>query len=247
MSTNIINFNTATKSLNDAKFEADVLAKIHESSPSRWWMARRYSDQFETQQFDLIFLRDLGDLLKQSDPEQNRRKMLTPLYQYLKYINVNGEHADALLEGYLFDNLNPLNLYLCPELASTFIAKNPDKSQFITPEFSYESFLFSDLVPIYMVNKFGECEQDKENNIVNCDLYIQLEHTEFIEMIFRPYSIFVEHKEFAKDGFIKTWSSYLALMQQNIISENLENIHRMYWFSFCPELADLTNTTKGVN
>jgi hypothetical protein len=47
MTTNIINFNTATKSLNDAKFEADVLAKIHESSPKRWWMVRREPHQFD--------------------------------------------------------------------------------------------------------------------------------------------------------------------------------------------------------
>lgn len=247
MSTNIINFNTATKSLNDAKFEADVLAKIHESSPKRWWLVRRKSHQFDNQQLDLIFFRDLGDVLKQIPTDQHRYKMLIPLYQYLNYIQVNDEHTDALLEGYFGDNHTALNIHNCPTSALAFIAKYPDQQQFLAPELSYESFLFSDLVPIYMINKFGELEKVKENNSVDCDLYVHFEHTEFIELVFKSFSLIVSNYYFAKDGFIQIWHQYLTLMQENAEAPNIENIHHMYWLSFCPELANLSNTAKGVN
>lgn len=72
-------------------------------------------------------------------------------------------------------------------------------------------------------------------------------HTEFIELVFRSYSLLVERGEFANTGFLGVWQQYLELMQQHATSDNLEEIHRTYWLSLCPEISNLANTTQGVN
>lgn len=247
MSTNVINFDTATKVINAAEFKAYITAKVHESNPQRWWIVTRKSDNLANHQFDLVFFRDLGDTLNQIEPEQQRHKMLVPLYQYLDYIEINSEHSDKLLSGFFNYAYIPLDVHHSPDVNLSFIHHYPTQQGFITEELTYFNFAPSDLVPFYMVNKHGELEREKNENKTYCDLYIEFEHIKFAELVFRAYSLLVECGAFARPEFLNEWQRYLELMQNNATADNLEELHRMYWLSYHPELANLSNTAKGVN
>ena len=251
MQNNTTNFNTPTIAPNDGNFTnylAYLQDKLQEASPRRWWMVRRFTDQFQGQQFDMLFFRDLEDSFKNKNPEDDRRQMLIPLYQWLEFIGVNGDNSDNLLASFLTDNCSTLDVHCYPATALYVVASNPKRQAFTTDEISLESFIHDDLVPIYMVNKRGEMERpDREENPINVELYFKLEHIEFFELVFRAYSLLVENNQFENPNLLPIWQQYLTLMQENATAENLEEIHRGYWFSHCPEFANLGNTIKGVN
>lgn len=250
MQNNTTNFNTPTIAQNDGNFTnylAYLQDKLQEASPRRWWMVRRFTDQFQGQQFDMLFFRDLEDLFKNKNPEDDRRQMLIPLYQWLEFIGVNGENSDNLLASFLTDNCSTLDVHCYPATALYVVASNPERQAFTTDEISLESFIHDDLVPIYMVNKRGEMERpDRAENPINVELYFKLEHIEFFELVFRCYSLLVENKQFENPKLLPVWQQYLTLMQENATADNLEEIHRSYWLSYS-SIANLGNTIKGVN
>ena len=236
-----------TPATNGENLHNHLLTKINDSTPQRWWIVKRISDNYSAQQFDMIFFRDLGDVINQTDPKGDRHQMLIPLMQWLDFIEVKREHSEALLEGYFNDNHQALDVHNCPLVALAMIRDTPERLPFISDELAYESFALDDLVPIYMVNLSGELEREQTNNPPHCEFYIQLEHIEFAEFVFRAYSLLVERGEFTKLGCAEAWERYLTMMQENALAENLEEIHRAYWLSLCPDLSSVANTIKGVN
>lgn len=229
------------------EFTAYIKTLFNKRNPRRWWMVTRQADILDNQQFDLLFFRDLEDLFLVDSPENHRHKMLVPLLQYTKYIDINPDHTDALIEGYLSDNCSELDIHYSPKTAINLIKCDPAKAQLTNDEVCSESFLYSDLVPIYLVNKPRALEDIPDDSIIEAELYVLCEHTEFIELVFRSYSLFVEYEKFAKDGFSKVWQDYLTLMQENPTAPNIEEIHRAYWFSLCPEISNLTNSATSFN
>lgn len=244
-------FNTPTIAQNDANFTnylAYLQDKLQGASPRRWWMVRRFTDQFQGQQFDMLFFRDLEDLFKNKNPEDDRHQMLIPMYQWLEFIGVNNESSQNLLETFLTDNCSALDVHYYPATALYVVANNPERQSFTTDEISLESFIHDDdSVPIYMVNKRGEMEREKDDNVVYAEFYFKFEHIEFFELVFRCYSLLVDNNQFKNPKLLPVWQQYLTLMQENATADNLEDIHRSYWFSHCPEFANLCNTAKGVN
>lgn len=251
MQNNATNFNTPTIAQNDGNFTnylTYLQDRIQEASPRRWWMVRRFTDQFQGQQFDMLFFRDLEDLFKNKNPEDDRHQMLIPLYQWLEFIEVNNESSENLLASFLTDNYSSLDVHCYPATALYVVASNPERQSFTTDEISLESFIYDDLVPIYLVNKRGEMERpDRAENPIDVEFYFKFEHVEFFELVFRCYSLLVENKQFENPKLLPVWQQYLTLMQENASADNLEEIHRGYWLSHCPEFANLCNTAKGVN
>ena len=243
----IINFNP-TNSNKAHEYLEEIKAKLNEHNPRRWWWVRRFSDQFMEQKFDLIFCRDMADTFNIDDPEMDHRQMLIPLYQWLEFMEVSNANSDNLLEVFLSDNYYPLNVHYHPTTTLYLLQEKPDRANFASDELCLESFLHDDeIVPIYMVSKPGEMERAKDDNVVYTDCYFKFEHLHFFELVFRCYHLLVEAGEFKKPELLPIWHNYLELMQRNAAVENIEEIHRMYWSSYCPELQDLTNTVKGVN
>ena len=245
--TKIINFNP-TNSNKAREYLAEIKAKLNEHNPRRWWWVRRFSDQFMGQQFDLIFCRDMEDTFTNDDPEMDNKQMLIPLYQWLEFMEVGNANSDNLLEVFLSDNYYPLDVHYYPTTTLYLLQEKPDRANFASDEQCLESFLHDDeIVPIYMVSQRGEMERVKDDNVVYAEAYFKFEHLVFFELVFRCYSLLVDAGEFKKPELLPIWHNYLELMQRNAAANNLEEIHRMFWSSYCPELQDLTNTAKGVN
>lgn len=229
------------------KLTIKQLKQKYEDDPRRLWSVKRLNDYFDGHNFDMLFFREVVSTCLEDNTEKHQLQTLIPLNQYLAYMEIDLTHSDKLIEGFFRDNQQSLDVIYEPDCYKEIIAINPNKAQFLSYEVSYESFIYRDLVPIYIVNKCGECTVNNFNDIVSGDFYVQLEHLIFIEFVCRSYSMFVKSGEFAKAGFLDVWDRYLTLMQENATSENLEEIHRAFWISQCPELANLNQTTNSIN
>ncbi|MBX9866607.1 MAG: hypothetical protein K2Y14_06800, partial [Burkholderiales bacterium] len=192
MANKVTLFTTTPKSRNNAPFESHLLAKIQESELNSWWVVHRTSTQFNDHQFNLLVFRDLADVLHISYPARHKHKLLIPLYQYLDYIQINSEHSEKLLEVFFHDSYIPLDVHHQPIVSLGFIKQYRHKQNFITNEFSWYGFYQNEIVPIYLVNKQGELENQESGHLPHCDLYIEFEHIKFAELVFRAYSLLVE-------------------------------------------------------
>lgn len=225
----------------------DKIKELYRNDTRRFWIVQRLTDEFKTHSFDMVFCREFMATITEGNPENHKLQTLVPLNEYLSYMDIDMSHADKLLEGFFTDNTQDLSVYNIPDVRNEALQIGSNKVSFITDELCYHSFEHTELVPIYMVNKQDTLTLDSTTDLVEADYYILLQHAEFIEFVFRSYSVFVKTNQFAKDGFLPVWNSYLTLMQANSTAKNLEEIHRIYWLSQCPEYAHAHKFSNSTN
>ncbi|TXI93835.1 MAG: hypothetical protein E6Q33_02395 [Neisseriales bacterium] len=221
--------------------EIQKLQQHYDADGKRFYLVTRHTDKYQQNTFNMLFLKEI--IAYYNDPHDKTNILtLISLGEWIKFMGINPKHADALIEGFLSE-----------ESYFVDIAINEEFLPFAgTDECCYSNFDTKECIPLYMVNYRGELENPSGlgsdgENIPIAAYYVPLSHLEAIELIFDTYSKCVDLELFSDSRFIEVWQNYLDLIREHATAENLEQIHQGYWFSLCPELTNITNTSNVVN
>ncbi len=225
----------------DTITEVEKLQQHYKADNRRFYLVTRHTDEYQQNSFDMLFFKEI--IAYHNDPNDKSNILtLISLDQWVKFMGIKPEHADKLIVEFLSEKSYLVEIHINDEFLP-FAG---------TDECCYSNFDVIGYIPLYLINDRGELDNPSAissdgRTIPVTYYYISLSHVEAIELIFITYSKCINLGLFDNQEFIETWESYLRLIRENALAENLEQIHQGYWLSLSPELGSLSNTTKGVN